>query len=141
MDGILVPLAGGVTIGLASAFLLLTTGKMAGISGIFAGTILPGSGSERAWRAAFVAGLVGAGLPIAAWMPRALGEGLSASPGLVVAAGLLVGFGSRLGSGCTSGHGICGVGRISPRSLAATATFMTTAVLTVFVVRHVLGGD
>jgi len=140
MDGILVPLAGGVTIGVASALLLLTTGKMAGISGIFAGTILPGTGSERAWRAAFVAGLVGAGLLIAAWMPEALGKP-SASPGLVVAAGLLVGFGSRLGCGCTSGHGICGIGRISPRSLAATATFMATAVLTVFVVRHVLGGN
>lgn len=140
MDGILVPLAGGVTIGVASALLLLTTGKMAGISGIFAGTILPGTGSERAWRAAFVGGLVGAGLLIAAWMPEALGK-LSASPGLVVAAGLLVGFGSRLGCGCTSGHGICGIGRISPRSLAATATFMATAVLTVFVVRHVLGGN
>ncbi|MFO7156306.1 MAG: YeeE/YedE family protein [Pseudomonadota bacterium] len=140
MDGILVPLVGGVTIGLASSFLLLATGKIAGISGIFAGTFLPGGGAERTWRAAFLAGLVTSGLLLALWMPGALGEGLEAPPALVAAAGVMVGFGSRLGCGCTSGHGICGIGRLSPRSLAATATFMTTAILTVFVVRHVLGG-
>jgi len=138
MDGILVPLVGGVTIGLASSFLLLATGKIAGISGIFAGTFL--GGGERAWRAAFVAGLVASGLLLAWWRPGAVGEGLEAPASVVAAAGLLVGFGSRLGCGCTSGHGICGIGRLSPRSLVATATFMTTAALTVFVVRHVLGG-
>lgn len=139
MDAILIPLLGGVTIGLASAFLFLSTGKLAGISGIFAGALLPGAGQERAWRAAFVGGLVASGLLIARLYPSALGEGLDASPLLLVGAGLLVGFGSRLGAGCTSGHGICGIGRISPRSLIATATFMTTAIATVFVVRHVLG--
>lgn len=138
MDAFLVPLLGGVTIGLASAFLFFSTGKMAGISGIFAGTLLPGAGKERAWRAAFVGGLVASGLLLALIHPGAMGE-IGASPTLLVGAGLLVGFGSRLGCGCTSGHGICGIGRFSPRSLVATATFMTTAIATVFVVRHLLG--
>jgi uncharacterized membrane protein YedE/YeeE len=131
-------LAGGVLIGLAAAALLLGAGRIAGISGIV-GDVLHGHHGARAWRLYFLAGLVGGGTLIAVLWPDAF-ERTALAPGpLLAAAGLLVGFGTRLGSGCTSGHGVCGIGRLSPRSLAATGVFMLTGAATVFVLRHVLG--
>lgn len=132
-------LAGGVLIGLASALLLLFNGRIAGISGIAGGLLLPSRG-EVGWRAAFVGGLVGGGLLLSAFFPQALGAPVASGVAVPVVAGLLVGFGTRLGNGCTSGHCVCGLARGSTRSLAATLTFMATAGLTVFVVRHLLGG-
>ena len=130
-------LAGGFFIGLAAAILLYGTGRIAGISGIFARAITFGEGFSYRWL--FVAGLVvGAGLH--QWLTGVefpVRESL-AWPHLAVA-GILVGLGTRLGSGCTSGHGVCGLGRLSARSLIATLTFMITAGLTVFVSRHMLG--
>jgi uncharacterized membrane protein YedE/YeeE len=129
-------LAGGVLIGLAAALLVLLNGRIAGISGVIGGLLAPARG-DVAWRVAFVLGLVGApgvyGL-VAAW-PRLQ---VDASDGALVMAGLLVGVGTRYGSGCTSGHGVCGISRLSPRSLVATATFMGTGFATVFVLRHLL---
>ncbi|WP_373048777.1 YeeE/YedE family protein [Vulgatibacter sp.] len=127
----LLPLLGGALIGLASALLLLGNGRIAGISGIIAGLVLP-SGESRPWRAAFVGGMLAVGAVFAALRPEMLP---SADGSLLVAgaAGILVGFGTRLGSGCTSGHGVCGISRFSPRSLAATLTFIATGAVTVFV--------
>jgi hypothetical protein len=131
-------LAGGAMIGTAAALFLLLNGRIAGISGILGGLLAPPS-RETGWRAAFVAGLV-----LAPFAYAGLGGSLppvmvEASFPLLILAGLLVGFGSRLGAGCTSGHGVCGIGRGSPRSLAATGTFMAVAVLTVLVARHLVG--
>jgi uncharacterized membrane protein YfcA/uncharacterized membrane protein YedE/YeeE len=132
-------LAGGVLIGLAAAALLLLDGKIAGISGIVGGLAQPNRG-DVGWRAAFLLGLLAGGAGLLAWRPEALGPPAAAPTLTFVLAGLLVGAGTRLGNGCTSGHGVCGVGRGSVRSLVATATFMTTGAATVFLVRHVLGG-
>ena len=130
---------GGALIGLAAVMLMLLAGRVAGISGIAAGILGIGS-IDRGWRVAFIAGLILA--PVAAMLagyavpvPQ-----MPASWVVVVAAGLLVGFGARLGGGCTSGHGICGIARLSKRSIAATMIFMGTAVVTVALVRHVVGG-
>ncbi len=131
-------LAGGLMIGAAAALLLLLNGRIAGISGI-AGGIFSGAGEERLWRIAFVAGLVVGPLAVAAVTGDMPVVEIAAGWPLLIVAGLLVGFGTRLGSGCTSGHGVCGLARLSPRSLAATATFMIVAGATVFVVRHVIG--
>lgn len=129
-------LAGGAVIGLAATLLALVNGRVAGISGIVGGLLRP-SLSDAAWRGAFVAGLV------VAPMVYAMFAGL---PGLVidagyptlVAAGVLVGIGTRYGAGCTSGHGVCGLSRLSPRSLVATLAFMAAGFTTVFVARHIL---
>jgi uncharacterized membrane protein YedE/YeeE len=131
-------LAGGALIGGAAALLWLALGRIAGISGILGGLAGAAAG-DRGWRAAFLAGLVGAPL---AWalLAGAPEVEVAAGPLTLVVAGLLVGFGTRLGSGCTSGHGVCGLARLSPRSVAATAVFMATAAATVFVLRHVVGG-
>lgn len=124
-------LLGGVLIGLAAILLLLWSGRIAGISGILAGLIKPVAG-EVAWRAAFVAGLLAGGAALLVVDPGALEVRAPASLGVIALAGLCVGYGSRLGSGCTSGHGVCGVSRLSARSLVATATFMLTGALTVY---------
>lgn len=127
-------LGGGVLIGLAAALFVLLNGRIAGISGILGGLIRPVRG-DVAWRIAFVAGLVGAPLVylLGADWPR---PQIDAGYGALIAAGLLVGIGTRYGSGCTSGHGVCGVSRLSPRSLAATAVFIGVGFVTVFVMRH-----
>jgi len=130
---------GGVLIGLSAALLMLLTGRVAGISGIFGGCLAPGA-SDRGWRVAFIGGLILA--PITAML---VGYGvpapaMPASWWVVIGAGLLVGFGSRMGKGCTSGHGICGIARLSPRSITATVVFMATAMVTVAIVRHGWGG-
>jgi uncharacterized membrane protein YedE/YeeE len=130
---------GGALIGLAATLLMLLTGRIAGISGIFGGLLSPGAG-DRSWRIAFIAGLILA--PLATGLvgyPMAPPQ-LPGSWGVIAAAGLLVGFGTRMGSGCTSGHGVCGIARLSARSMAATAVFMATAVAVVAVSRHLIGG-
>lgn len=131
-------LVGGALIGVSAALLLLLNGRIAGISGIVGGLLQPTSG-EVAWRVAFLAGLVVAPLAYAGAGGALPPVTLDAPLGVLALAGVLVGFGTRLGAGCTSGHGVCGIGRGSRRSLAATGVFMATAVATVFVTRHLLG--
>lgn len=133
-----VSLAGGLLIGLAAAALTLLNGRIAGISGILGGLLHPQRG-DFAWRALFIAGLVIAPLfyRLVAALPAIR---IAAGPGTLVAAGLLVGIGTRYASGCTSGHGVCGLSRLSPRSLVATLLFMGAGFVTVFLVRHVFGG-
>jgi uncharacterized membrane protein YedE/YeeE len=129
---------GGVLIGLAVTLFLLLDGRIAGISGIVGG-LLNLRRSDIAWRAAFVIGLLVAPLVYmtVAHLPKLR---IDAGFGTLVMAGMLVGIGTRLGSGCTSGHGVCGVSRLSPRSLVATAAFMATGFATVYVTRHLVGG-
>jgi uncharacterized protein len=132
-------LLGGALIGLAATALYAATGRIAGISGIAGGLLRAGSASDAPWRLLFVAGLViGAGLiALVAGSPALR---IEASWPLLILGGLLVGYGTQLGSGCTSGHGVCGIARLSPRSIAATVVFMAAAAVTVFVMRHILGG-
>ena len=127
-------LAGGLLIGLAAAMFVLLNGRIAGISGIVAGLVKPAKG-DVAWRAAFVLGLLAAPL-IYVLFAEAPSLEIDAGFGAIAVAGLLVGIGTRYGSGCTSGHGVCGLSRGSPRSLAATAAFMGVGFLTVFIIRH-----
>jgi len=133
-------LAGGILIGSATLLLWLANGRIAGISGTLGG-LATARGNDRWWRVAFLAGLLLAPLIYLA----AAGQGLApititASPFLLVTGGLLVGFGTRLGNGRTSGHGVCGTARLSKRSLVATATFMLSAIIVVFLLRHGFGG-
>ena len=130
-------LAGGVLIGLAAAMFALLNGRIAGISGVLGGLLKPVRG-DIAWRAAFVLGVIGA--PLVYLLFGALPQPhIDAGYGALVLAGLLVGVGTRYGAGCTSGHGVCGLSRLSPRSLVATLAFMGAGFFTVFVVRHLLG--
>ena len=133
-------LAGGLLIGIASTLLLVFNGRVAGISGIY-GAALTGSEplSRGAWRWAFVAGLVGAGALMVPLAPELFAVATDRAPWMFAAAGLLVGLGTRLGNGCTSGHGVCGMSRMSRRSLVATAVFISTGALTVYLART-LGG-
>jgi uncharacterized membrane protein YedE/YeeE len=130
-------LAGGILIGLATALLLLANGRVAGISGILGGLLRPSRG-DIAWRVTFILGLFVAPL---VWLTmRAMPPAqIDHSPALLAVGGLLVGIGTRFGNGCTSGHGVCGIARLSPRSLLATACFLAAGFVTVFIVRHVLG--
>ena len=128
-------LAGGVLIGLSATLLLWLNGRIAGISGIVNGVVFPRAG-EVWWRIAFLLGLVIAAGLYMAFVPGAPLPRTDFPRIGLVAAGLLVGFGTRMGNGCTSGHGVCGLGRLSMRSFAAVATFMATAIATTFVVRH-----
>ncbi len=130
-------LAGGALIGLAAALLLLFSGRIAGISGIVGGLLRPQAG-DVSWRLAFVIGLMAAPVayPLFAALPA---SGIESSDALIIVAGLLVGVGTRYGSGCTSGHGVCGLSRLSVRSLVATLLFMAAGFVTVFVARHLLG--
>lgn len=129
---------GGVLIGISAVLLMGFSGRIAGISGILGGLLPPKPADDRSWRLAFVAGLLAApALLFLITGDRHIGPPL-VSPAMLVAAGLLVGIGTALGSGCTSGHGICGVSRLSPRSIAAVATFMAAGILTVFLTRHIL---
>jgi uncharacterized protein len=130
---------GGALIGLSAVLLMLLNGRIAGITGVFAGLIDPLS-TDRAWRATFVLGLLAAPASAALLGYSVPIPHLPASFITVAVAGLLVGFGTRLSNGCTSGHGICGIARLSPRSLAATAIFMAAAIVVVAVTRHVIGG-
>jgi uncharacterized membrane protein YedE/YeeE len=127
-------LAGGLLIGLAAAVFVLFNGRIAGISGILGGLIKPRSG-DIGWRLAFTGGLIGAPV-IYSLFWRLPDIHIEANPVTLIIAGLIVGFGTRIGSGCTSGHGVCGISRLSPRSIVATLTFMATGFVTVFLVRH-----
>ena len=130
-------LIGGLLIGLAATLLLLLNGRLSGISGIVGGLLVSKS-SDAGWRLAFVAGLLVGALAYMLATGGALLLEMQAPLPVLVAAGLLVGFGTRLGSGCTSGHGICGIARLSRRSIVATSVFFVVAILTVFLTHHVL---
>ena len=131
-------LIGGALIGAAATLLLVLNGRIAGIAGILGG-LLPAEKGDATWRLLFLAGLV-----IGAFAYAALSGSapliIDATVPMLIAGGLITGFGARLGGGCTSGHGVCGLGRLSPRSLAATCVFMAATFATVFVVRHMIGG-
>ena len=131
-----ISLVGGLMLGVATAILLLGVGRIAGISGIFSSLLKPKR--VEMWQVLFIAGLIVSPLLYRLVKPLPVLE-ISTSIPLLIAAGLLVGFGTRLGSGCTSGHGICGNARLSPRSMAATVTFMLFGIVTVYIGRHVLG--
>lgn len=132
-------LLGGALIGLASAGLMLLTGRIAGISGILGGALAPRAGN-RGWQMAFLVGLIAAPVLAAAAGASLPDPAMPSSLILIAAAGLLVGIGTRMGSGCTSGHGVCGTARLSARSMIAMAVFMMTAVITVAMIRHGFGG-
>jgi uncharacterized protein len=131
---------GGALIGLAAVILMLFNGRIAGISGILGRLFPPYDGADPAGAAAFVLGLLAAPLIYAAAMGAPFAQNVSGNVSLMAIAGLLVGFGAGYGGGCTSGHGVCGISRLSLRSVVATAIFMTTGFVTVFVMRHVVGG-
>jgi hypothetical protein len=131
-------LIGGALIGCAAGALYWLNGRIAGISGIFGGVLVPQAG-DTAWRALFLVGLVAGAALYALLYPGGFRPRAGFPVGLLAAGGFLVGFGTRMGGGCTSGHGVCGVSRLSARSLVATAVFVATGMLTVFVVRHVIG--
>ena len=135
MTAWLIALAGGVLIGLAATLLLWLNGRVAGVSGIVNGVIFP-KRKDTAWRAAFLIGLIAAGGLYMALVPGAALPRTDYSRAGLIVAGILVGFGTRMGNGCTSGHGVCGLGRLSLRSLGAVLTFMATAIMTTFVLRH-----
>lgn len=130
---------GGMLIGLSAVLLMLFMGRIAGVSGI-ASRLLPPVAEDYGWRLAFVAGILAAPVLVQYIAGVDIKQTVSADLTLMAAAGLLVGFGSVLGKGCTSGHGVCGISRLSGRSIAATLTFMGTAFATVFVARHLIGG-
>lgn len=130
---------GGALIGIAALLLLLLNGRILGVSGILGGMLQPYKKGES-WRYFFLLGMGLGGLVILALHPTAFEISVFRTPGAIILAGLLVGFGTRLGSGCTSGHGVCGVSRLSPRSIVATITFIAFGAATVFVITHWLGG-
>jgi uncharacterized membrane protein YedE/YeeE len=132
-------LSGGVLIGLAATLLLWLNGRIAGVSGLLNGVLFPRTG-DVSWRVAFLGGLVLAAGLFIAFVPGASTPRSDFPPFMLVIAGALVGFGTRMGSGCTSGHGVCGLGRLSLRSLVAVLTFMVTAIATTFVIRHIWSG-
>lgn len=132
--------AGGAMIGLASALLIVLNGRIAGVSGVLGGLVLDRSGAgETPWRGLFLGGLVLGGLIVGLMRPELAVSQLQTGWGGMIMAGLIVGFGTRMGSGCTSGHGVCGIGRLSRRSIFATCVFMAAGFVTVFILRHVLG--
>jgi uncharacterized protein len=130
---------GGMIIGLSATVLLLFNGRIAGVSGIVDPSPSKSPG-ERAWRFAFTVGLIAGGAVMLFLRPESFGVPTGRSLGAVGLAGLLVGFGTRLGNGCTSGHGVCGLSRMSKRSLIATCTFMGAGFITTYLVNHVVGG-
>ncbi len=137
MEAFIFPTVGGLLIGAASIGLLAGLGRIAGISGIAWGAI---SGPDRNWRLLFIMGLI-AGTALAHTLTgKSIPDAPIAPVWLAIVSGLLVGIGTRTGSGCTSGHGVCGIGRLSLRSIVATGTFMVLGIVTVFIVRHVIGG-
>ncbi len=132
-------LLGGFLIGLAAAVLFLANGRIAGISGIL-GNLLSPTKNDVAWRVVFLLGLVMGTMLWRVVDPSDQGIAVTASVPTLIIGGLLVGLGTRIGGGCTSGHGVCGIARLSRRSITATAAFMGSAMITVYLARHVLGG-
>ena len=137
LSAYLAPAAGGALVGASAVLLMLVLGRVAGVSGIVGGALF-GLPTERSWRMAFIGGALAAGLCLRVAAPQVYAAPAAGTVTLIIG-GLLVGFGTRLGGGCTSGHGVCGLGRRSPRSLAATLTFIGVAAAVVYVTRHVLG--
>jgi len=133
-------LLGGVLIGLSAVLLMLVLGRVMGATGILTGFVNPASGADWSWRAAVLAGMVTAPLAYFAVMGGMPTIQVPVSTPLMLLGGFIVGIGVTLGSGCTSGHGVCGMARLSGRSITATLTFMAATAVTVFVIRHVLGG-
>ena len=131
---VIMPLTGGILIGIAASMMLLVSGRIAGVSGIFGGMLFQ-QGKERAWRLSFITGLIAGGILLYTintdFFENSSGRGLLA----VNIAGLLVGIGTRIGVGCTSGHGVCGIGRLSVRSIVATVTFVFAGIVTVVLVK------
>jgi len=132
-------LAGGALIGLSAVLLMLTLGRIMGATGILSGFINPSSGADWRWRAAVLAGMVCAPLAYFATVGAMPTIEVPVSTPLMLAGGFIVGIGVTLGAGCTSGHGVCGMARLSSRSITATLTFMATTAATVFIIRHVIG--
>lgn len=132
-------LTGGILIGLASVLLMLTLGRIMGATGVLAGVLTPSTHPDFGWRIALLAGMVSGPLGMLALTGQMPSVEVPVSMPMLLVGGFLVGVGVTYGSGCTSGHGVCGMARLSPRSIAATLTFMMTTGLTVFVIRHVLG--
>lgn len=133
MENFELPLLGGILIGVSSSIILLFLGRITGISGILASSVFDFSKGIESWKIFFIAGLIAGGVVLKITSPEFFDYEIPGSSLLVVVAGLLVGFGTRLGSGCTSGHGVCGLPRLSLRSLVATLTFMGVGILTVYV--------
>jgi hypothetical protein len=132
-------LVGGVWIGIASVLLMLTLGRVMGATGILAGILTPASREDWLWRVALVAGMATGPLAVMLLTGQMPAVQVPMSTTMLVVGGVLVGIGVTFGAGCTSGHGVCGLARLSPRSLVATVTFMLTTGITVYVIRHVLG--
>lgn len=132
-------LTGGALIGIASVLLMLTLGRIMGATGILAGILTPSAHPDLGWRIALLSGMISGPLALMALTGQMPAVEVPVSTPMLLIGGFLVGIGVTYGSGCTSGHGVCGMARLSPRSIAATATFMVTTALTVFVIRHVLG--
>lgn len=130
---------GGGMIGLAAALMIIFNGRIAGVSGVLGGLVLDRPTGETPWRAMFIGGLMLGALLVMLVRPELASVGLKTGWIGMIVAGLIVGFGTRMGSGCTSGHGVCGIGRLSQRSIVATCTFMAAGFATVFVLRHLLG--
>ena len=137
MNTYFLPLIGGVLLGFSAIWLLLTLGRVAGISGIAWGSL---AGPDRGWRWLFLLGLLLGGLLTHTVIGQPLPDESTAPTWLIAISGLLVGIGTRMGGGCTSGHGVCGLGRRSPRSVTATITFMTLGIVTVFVMQNLIEG-
>lgn len=135
MDNYYLPLFGGLLIGAAVSLMLYLNGRVTGVSGIIYGATVTPKKGDRAWRWYFISGMLIGGFILKLLRPEVFSGGLPTQDWTLVVAGLLVGFGTVLGSGCTSGHGVCGTSRLSPRSLAATVTFMLAGVVAVFVFR------
>ena len=133
-------LGGGILIGLAATLLMLVQGRIFGATGVLAGLVQPTSSTDFTWRAVLLGGMVSGPLVILALIGAMPTVTVPVSNTMLIVGGLIVGIGGTFGSGCTSGHGVCGMARLSPRSLAATLTFMATTGATVYVVRHVIGG-
>lgn len=132
-------LFGGVLIGLSATLLMLMLGRVLGATGILAGLMFPSSSQDFLWRAALIAGMVSAPLLMLVITGQTPEVSVPISTTMLLGGGLLVGVGVTFGGGCTSGHGVCGIARISPRSIVATVAFMTSATATVYIIRHVLG--
>jgi uncharacterized protein len=140
MSEFITPFYGGILIGTAALLMLLANGRVLGVSGIVGG-ILSSSTRKQSWRLYFTGGLLAGGLLESFGNPSVFAFTLSRSWVAIVVAGLLVGYGARLGNGCTSGHGICGVSRLSRRSILATILFIATGAAVVFIINHLLGGQ
>ena len=133
------PLAGGLLIGLSAILMLVANGRVLGVSGIFNGIFINNTPGDRGWRLAFLIGMLMAGLAMSFALPGAIAPTPLRSLGATAVAGLIVGVGTQLGSGCTSGHGVCGISRLAPRGLAATAVYLLAGAATMGVARHILG--